>query len=86
MQNIIWDYIRDYDLIRPGDKVIVALSGGPDSMALLHILKRLGLEAGFEIVAAHINHGLRSEAQQEQQFVEEQCQSLHIPCYTAVID
>ena len=86
MLNTIRHDIRDYDLIRPGDKVIVALSGGPDSMALLHILKRLGLEAGFEIVAAHINHGLRSEAEPEQQFVEEQCQSLHIPCYTAVID
>jgi tRNA(Ile)-lysidine synthase len=79
-------YITAQALIRPGDRIIAAVSGGPDSMALLHIIRLLSLESGFSIVAAHINHGLRPQAGQEQEFVEEHCRSLNIPCYVKTID
>ncbi|HPT69821.1 MAG TPA: tRNA lysidine(34) synthetase TilS [Syntrophomonas sp.] len=86
MIEAIKAYIAVQGLIRPGDKIIVAVSGGPDSMALLHILWELSLESSFSLVVAHINHGLRPQAGQEQEFVEEHCQRLEIPCYTKTID
>jgi len=79
-------YIATQGLIRPGEKIIVAVSGGPDSMALLYILWELSLESGFSIVAAHINHGLRPQAGPEQKFVEEHCRRMKIPCYAKTID
>jgi len=86
MLNIIRKYIVANQLIAPGDRVIVAVSGGPDSMALLHILKTLALGMDFELAAAHINHGLRPEAGAEARFVQEQCADWQITCYTEMFD
>lgn len=86
MIDAVKAYIAAQRLIETGDKVIAAVSGGPDSMALLHILRDLSQESGFNIVAAHINHKLRPQAEQEQQFVEESCRYLQIACYSKTID
>ena len=64
-QNIlekIKDTIKKYNMIEPGDGVVVGLSGGPDSVCLFHSLcsLRKELEIG-DITAVHINHGLRGE-------------------------
>ena len=53
--------IHQYQMLRPGDRVLVALSGGPDSLALLHILNKLKERMSFELQAAHLDHGLRGE-------------------------
>lgn len=74
-------FIRREKMIVSGDKVILALSGGPDSMALFSILKELKDKIGFEIIAAHLNHGLRKEADEEARFVEDYCCQQGIPCY-----
>jgi len=64
--------IRDHRLILPGDRVICAVSGGPDSMALWHVLNRLAAEEGFAVTAAHLNHGFRgAEAEREARMVAE---------------
>jgi len=86
MLNIIRKYIIRNKLIEPGDRVIVAVSGGPDSMALLHILKELAAELQFEVLAAHVNHGLRPEGEAEVCFVQEQCAKWDIPCYTQTVN
>ena len=57
--------IQDHALIRPGDRGAVALSGGPDSLCLLHLLWRLGEENRFEVLALHVDHGLRPESARE---------------------
>ncbi len=54
----------------PGDKVLVAVSGGPDSVCLLHLLKSLFPEQALQLHVAHLNHGLRAEALEEARFVE----------------
>jgi tRNA(Ile)-lysidine synthase len=54
-----------------GVRVLVAVSGGPDSMALLHVLARLGPRLGFQIVAHGVDHGLRPEARAELDLVAE---------------
>ena len=53
-------YIERHKMIQPGDKVVVGLSGGADSVALLHVLKELQDSMHFELYAAHVNHGLRA--------------------------
>jgi len=65
----VLDTIHRHALVRRGGRVLVALSGGPDSVALLRLLREL--EAGGDLVvagAAHLNHGLRAAAAGEEQF------------------
>jgi len=54
-------YARRERLFTPGDRVLVAVSGGPDSVALLHLLVRLGPRLGLDLGVAHYDHGLRGE-------------------------
>ncbi len=82
LNNKIKKYIEDNGLIKPGERVIVGVSGGPDSMALLHILKNLAPSMQFEVLAAHLNHGLRAEARREELFVKEKCRAWGIACYS----
>lgn len=66
-------------MLQIGDKVIVAVSGGPDSICMLHILMRLRESFSLELVAAHINHGLRGEdADNDEKYVEEFCRKNQI--------
>lgn len=61
--------IREYEMLPRGSKVLVALSGGPDSVGLLMALYRLRPVLGFELAAAHYNHGLRGpEAYRDEVF------------------
>ncbi len=60
------NYIYKYTLLSEGQTVIVAVSGGPDSLALLHMLKTIADEFKLQLVVAHLNHGLRPEADEEE--------------------
>lgn len=72
--------IKEYDMIEKGDKVLVALSGGADSVCLTHILSALSKEMKFSLYAAHLNHGIRGEeADRDENFAKEFCQSLDVP-------
>ncbi|MDD3364264.1 MAG: tRNA lysidine(34) synthetase TilS [Syntrophomonas sp.] len=82
LNNKIKKYIEANGLIQPGERVIVGVSGGPDSMALLHILKNLAPSLHCEVLAAHLNHGLRAEAGAEELFVKEKCRAWGITCYS----
>ncbi|QAY67430.1 tRNA lysidine(34) synthetase TilS [Paenibacillus protaetiae] len=66
-------------LWRKGDRVVVAVSGGPDSMALLHMLSRLRAEEGIALVAAHANHGFRAESEEEAVMVRDYAAQLGVP-------
>lgn len=62
--------IERYNMFSPGDKILVAVSGGPDSVCLLHILDRLAKEMALSLHIVHINHGIRKrEAKREEKFV-----------------
>lgn len=86
MQKQVWEYITKYDLIRSGEYIVVAVSGGPDSVALLHIMNSLARRNGFKIHAAHLNHGLRDEAGSDEQFVIDLCREWGIDITSHKID
>ncbi len=71
-------FIAENQLILPGELVVVGVSGGPDSVALLHLLARLSEHSGFSLHAVYFNHGLRPEAWQEEEFVKEFARTLGI--------
>lgn len=71
--------LRERDVLPRGSTVLVAVSGGPDSMALLHILAGLRREAGYGLFAHGIDHGLRIESAQELDVVLNFAHALDVP-------
>lgn len=79
-------FIQSHSLINKGDKILVALSGGPDSVFLLYFLKKFSGKFGIELASFHLNHSLRKSADKEQKFCEKICDRLSVPFYTAKAD
>ncbi len=77
MKNKVKNTIEKYNLLNEKDKVLIGVSGGPDSISLLNIL----YELGYNICTAHINHGLRKNADNDEKFVKDFCESRNIPCF-----
>ena len=75
----IKDFIQSQGLIQTGDSVILGVSGGPDSVALLHLLYNLRHDLGISLSIAHYNHNLRSGAKADQHFVEQLAQKFQLP-------
>ncbi len=69
-----------------GARLLVAVSGGPDSMALLHALHCLGDSHGLDLHVAHVDHGLRPSSAQDAEFVRHTAASLGLPCTVASVD
>ncbi len=83
----VLDTIRRRALLRRGDRVLVALSGGPDSVALLRLLGEL--EAGGELTVvgvAHLNHGLREAANDDEQFCRALASEVGVPFRSDLVD
>ena len=78
--------IETYNLIEKNDKIVVGVSGGPDSICLLHVLYDLKEKLGIEIVVAHVNHMLREVADLETEYVQNFCKKLGIECYVKKAD
>ena len=73
--------VRRFRMLEPGDTVLVGVSGGPDSVALLHSLIALRANWSLCLVVAHLNHQLRgARADQEAAFVKRLASDLQIPC------
>lgn len=78
--------IDRYKMLSPGDTVLVGVSGGPDSMALLYLLLDIREEYGVTLKIAHLNHGFRQEAVQEAEFVVKMASSLGLEAIIRTID
>lgn len=84
MQKTVRDFIRKYHMIEPGDKVIAAVSGGADSICLLHLLNDMKEQLGMELRVMHVHHGLRGEeADRDAAFVEAEARKLSLTCRVA---
>lgn len=86
MEKKILAFIMEEGLVRPGDRLVLGVSGGPDSMALLHIMAALRGELDIDIAAAYVDHGLRSEAREEQDYVKATCCRLEVDFMSRRID
>ncbi len=74
------DYIRRHGLLEPGQTVVVGVSGGPDSVALLDVLRRLVAPFRLELHVAHLHHGMRgADADADADFVMAQAERWDLP-------
>jgi tRNA(Ile)-lysidine synthase len=72
-------FITQHNLITAGQKIVIGLSGGPDSLFLLHFLKWLQQHISFTMVAAHLDHEWRKDSARDVLFCERICRSYEIP-------
>ena len=75
----VWQTIEQFHMLEAGDRVLAGVSGGPDSIALLHLLDSCRDRYGFELFVVHVNHRLRPEADGEAQYVQQFCEQKQIP-------
>ncbi|MCS7172089.1 MAG: tRNA lysidine(34) synthetase TilS [Armatimonadetes bacterium] len=73
--------VSECRLFSPGARILVACSGGADSTALLHILRRFPESWGLQLAVGHVHHGLRPEADEDAAFVQRLCAELGVPFY-----
>ena len=82
LEEKVLETIKKYNLLQEKDTVIVAVSGGPDSMCLLNALVNLKEKLKLnKIAVAHVNHMLREEAQEETEYVKKYCENKNIEIY-----
>lgn len=81
MEESILKTIEKYSMIESGDKLVLGVSGGPDSICMLDCFYHLKENLPIEIYVAHINHGIRKEAEEDEKYVEEYCRKRKIPFF-----
>ena len=87
MLSKVHDYINQFHMIEEGDRIVVGVSGGADSVCLLFILQEHCQKCGASLMVVHINHGLRGkEADRDEQFVRELCGRLRVEFYLFTYD
>ena len=75
------EYIEKEKLIKKGDKILLGLSGGADSVCLFYLLLGIKEELGFKLRAVHVHHGIRVEADEDAAYVEALCEKEGIRCF-----
>ena len=78
--------IKNYNLLKSGETIGVAVSGGVDSMCLLHYLFATKQKYGVDIVALNVDHQIRDNSAEDSKFVEDFCKKLGIPCFCFRVD
>lgn len=90
MKSLIDDVkrtIKKYNMLKKNERIVIGVSGGPDSLCLLHVLKTISLDEGYRLYAAHLNHQFRGkDADEDAAFVEELCKKWGIPVFIKVFD
>lgn len=88
--NNVTNTIKKYNLINDGDRLVLGVSGGPDSICMLDVLNRIKNDSKvnikFDMVVAHVNHMIREEAIDDEKFVKNFCEKIGIPFYSKSID
>ena len=87
MEDKVLSFCRAHALIAPGSVVVCAVSGGKDSVALLHVMLALQKKLSIRVEAAHLNHQLRGEeSERDEAFVRSLCRARNVPLHTARAD
>ncbi len=81
MKNKVLKYIKDNKMLKAGESVVIGVSGGADSMCLLHIMESIRNELELRLMVVHVHHGIRKEtANRDAAFVESYCKDKGIAC------
>jgi len=86
LTQLVYETLDRRNLVRSGDRVLVAFSGGPDSTALVHALVAVRERLSLTLGLAHLNHQLRDEADADESFCRELAQGLGLPFASARVD
>lgn len=79
MKNKVLKYIKDNKMIGYGESVVIGVSGGADSMCLLHMMENIGREFELKLMVVHVHHGIRKEtADTDAEFVTRYCEDRNI--------
>ena len=84
--NKVSNFINMHHMIEAGDLVAAGVSGGADSVCLLHILRRISTEIPCTLLAVHVDHGVRAESAKDAAYVEQLCRKMEIPFYLQKAD
>lgn len=85
MENV-YNFLKKTVCLKANDRIVVGVSAGPDSMALLYILKELQKVIGYKIIVAHINHNVRKESREEETFLREYCEEFDLIFENMIIE
>ena len=81
LRSRVRSYMEEYNMTDPGTSILAGVSGGSDSIAMLHILSSLRKAMGFELYAVHVHHGIRGEeADYDERITLETAKLLDVPC------
>lgn len=86
MRDAFIKTVSDQALIQPDDRVLVAVSGGRDSVVLLHLLLDSAAALSFNLCVAHLDHGMRTEGRGDASFVRRLCEKWGVPCFEGRVD
>ena len=79
-------FVEKYHMIERNDLIAAGVSGGADSVCLLHMLWRMQAEAAFRLLVVHVDHGVRAESSEDAAYVEELCRKMKVPFYLRKVD
>ena len=82
----VFETIKKYNMIEENDSIVVAVSGGPDSMSLFNVLIKLKQKMNITLVVAHVNHMIRAVADSETEYVKKFCHDNGIDCFVKKVD
>ncbi len=80
------DYVKKYGMISAHDMIVAGVSGGADSVCLLFVLLEMKKRIPFTVKVVHVNHGIREDADRDEEFVKEICEKFHLPFYLVRVD
>jgi len=74
----VYNFLKKTICLKETDRIVVGVSAGPDSMALLYILNNIQKNIGYKIIVAHVNHNVRKESKEEAEFLKKYCDEENI--------
>nr|WP_308742471.1 hypoxanthine phosphoribosyltransferase [uncultured Anaerocolumna sp.] len=87
MLRTIEDYMTEYNMIAKGDRIVLGVSGGADSVCLFHVLLQLATAFELSLFVVHVNHGIRGEeAEKDEMFVKNLCENAKVPFWAVKAD
>lgn len=88
MEEKVLEIIKKYNLIENKDKIVIGVSGGPDSITLLDVLLKIKEKKiiDFDMIVCHINHMIREEALEDEEYVVNFCKKNHIQCFVKKVE